>query len=87
MFFLYRAFGEQIEDLRTFDVTSETRDNTSVIILKLRLTLQVILPARANLVILSLSAPVRNITYVVVWPFLLCVEVVCKVNWPIVLSV
>ena len=31
-----------------FDVTSETRDNTSVIILKLRLTLQVILPARAR---------------------------------------
>ena len=33
-----------------FDVTSETRDNTSVIILKSRLTLLVILPARASLV-------------------------------------
>ena len=33
-----------------FDVTSETWDNTSVIILKSRLTLQVILPARASLV-------------------------------------
>ena len=33
-----------------FDVTSETRDITSVIILKSRLTLLVILPARANLV-------------------------------------
>ena len=37
-----------------FDITSETRDNTSVIILKSRLTLQVILPARASLVIPSL---------------------------------
>ena len=37
-----------------FDVTSETRDNTSVIILKSRLTLQVILPARASLVTPSL---------------------------------
>ena len=36
-----------------FDVTSETRDNTSVI-LKSRLTLQVILSARANLVTPSL---------------------------------
>ena len=33
-----------------FDVTSETRDNTSVIILKSSLTLHVILPARASLV-------------------------------------
>ena len=33
-----------------FDVTSETRDNISAIILKSRLTLQVILPARASLV-------------------------------------
>ena len=48
--FLYRDFGEQIEDPRMFDVTSETRDNTSVIILKSRLTLLVILPARASLV-------------------------------------
>ena len=37
-----------------FDVTSETSDNTSVIILKSRLTLQVILPARASLVTPSL---------------------------------
>ena len=37
-----------------FEVTSETRDNTSVIILKSRLTLQVILPARASLVTPSL---------------------------------
>ncbi len=37
-----------------FDVTSETCDNTSVIILKSRLTLQVILPTRASLVTLSL---------------------------------
>ena len=37
-----------------FDVTSETRDNTSVIILKSRLTLPVILPARASLVTPSL---------------------------------
>ena len=37
--FLYRDFGEQIEDPRMFDVTSETRDNSSVIILKSRLTL------------------------------------------------
>ena len=33
-----------------FDVTSETCDNTSVIILKSRLALQVILPARTSLV-------------------------------------
>ena len=33
-----------------FDVTSETRDDTSVIILKSRLTLLVILPARSSLV-------------------------------------
>ena len=38
-----------------FDVTSETRDNTSVIILKSRLTLPVILPARASLVTPLLS--------------------------------
>ena len=37
-----------------FDVTSETRDITSVIILKSRLTLLVILPARASLVTPSL---------------------------------
>ena len=37
-----------------FDVTRETRDNTSVIILKSRLTLQVILSARASLVTPSL---------------------------------
>ena len=37
-----------------FDVTSETRDDRSVIILKSRLTLQVILPARACLVTPSL---------------------------------
>ena len=37
-----------------FDVTCETRDNTSVIILKSRLNLQVILPARAGLVTPSL---------------------------------
>ena len=58
--FLYRDFGEQIEDPRMFDVTSETRDNTSVIILKSRLALQVILPACASLVTPSLiddSAP------------------------------
>ena len=30
--FLYRDFGERIEDPRMFDVTSETRDNTSVIV-------------------------------------------------------
>ena len=52
--FLYRDFGEQIEDPRMFDVTSETRDITSVIILRSRLTLQVILPARASLVTPSL---------------------------------
>ena len=52
--FLYRDFGEQIEDPRMFDVTSETRDSSSVIILKSRLTLQVILPARASLVTPSL---------------------------------
>ena len=52
--FLYRDFGEQIEDPRMFDVTSETHDDTSVIILKSRLTLQVILPACASLVIPSL---------------------------------
>ena len=52
--FLYRDFGEQIEDRRMFDVTSETRDNTSVIISKSRLNLQVILPARASLVTSSL---------------------------------
>ena len=33
-----------------FDVTSETRDITSVIIFKSRLTLQVILPAHVSLV-------------------------------------
>ena len=37
-----------------FDVTSETRDIISVIILKSRLILQVILPARASLVTPSL---------------------------------
>ena len=37
-----------------FDVTSETRDKTSVIILKSRLTLLVILPAHASLMTLSL---------------------------------
>ena len=37
-----------------FDVTSETRDDTSVIILNSRLTLQVILLARASLVTPSL---------------------------------
>ena len=37
-----------------FDVTSEICDDTSVNILKSRLTLQVHLPARASLVILSL---------------------------------
>ena len=47
-----------------FDVTSETRDNTSVIILKSRLTLQVILPARASLMTPSLidDSALRNIT-------------------------
>ena len=52
--FLYRDFGEQIEDLQMFDVTSETRDITSVIIFKSRLTLQVILPARISLMTPSL---------------------------------
>ena len=37
-----------------FDVSSETRDDTSVIILKSRLTLKVTLPARASLVTPSL---------------------------------
>ena len=37
-----------------FDVTSETRDDTSVIISKSRLTLQVIQPERASLVTPSL---------------------------------
>ena len=37
-----------------FDITSETRDNTSVIILKSRPILQVILSARASLVTPSL---------------------------------
>ena len=37
-----------------FDVTSETRDDTSVIISKSRLILQVILPARTSLVSPSL---------------------------------
>ena len=37
-----------------FDVTNETHDNTSVIILKSRLTLQVILLAHASLVTPSL---------------------------------
>ncbi len=39
---------------KILDVTSETRDNTSVIILKSRLTLRVILLARAGLVTPSL---------------------------------
>ena len=52
--FLYRDFGEQIEDPQMLHVTSETRDSSSVIILKSRLTLQVILPARASLVTPSL---------------------------------
>ena len=52
--FLYRDFGEQIEDPRMFVVTNETRDDLSVIILKSRQTLQVILPARASLVTPSL---------------------------------
>ncbi len=54
LIFLYSDFREQIEDPRMFDVTSETRDNSSVIILKSRLTWQVILPARASLVTPSL---------------------------------
>ena len=37
-----------------FDVTGETHDNTIVIILKSRLTLQVILPALSSLVTPSL---------------------------------
>ena len=37
-----------------FDITSETRDNTSVVILKSKLTLQVILPARTSLMTPSL---------------------------------
>ena len=37
-----------------FDVTIERRDNSSVIILESRLTLLVILPARASLVTPSL---------------------------------
>ena len=37
-----------------FDVVSETRDDTSAIILKSHLTLLVILPARASLVTPSL---------------------------------
>ena len=47
-----------------FDVTIETRDNSSVIILKSRLSLQVILPARASLVTPSLidDSAVSNIT-------------------------
>ena len=52
--FLYGDIGEQIEDPGMFDVTSETRDDSSVIILKSRLTLQVILPVRASLVTPSL---------------------------------
>ena len=48
--FLYRDFGEQIEDHRMFDVTCETRDITFVIILKSRQILQVILLANASLV-------------------------------------
>ena len=52
--FLYRDFGEQIEDSRMFDVTSETHIKW-VIILKPRLTLQVILPAHASFVTPSLS--------------------------------
>ncbi len=75
--FLYRDFEEQIEDPRMFDVTNETRktrDNSCVIILKSRLSLQVILPARARFVTFSLidgsrcvrvvstTAPVLNIT-------------------------
>ena len=52
--FLYRDFGEQIKDPRMFDVTSETRDSSFVIILKSCLTLQVMLPACANLVTPSL---------------------------------
>ena len=39
-YLLYRDFGEQIEDPRMFDVTSETRDDTSVIILKSRLCMR-----------------------------------------------
>ena len=54
LIFLYRDFGEQIEDPRMFDVTRETRDDTSVIILKSHLILQFILPARASLVTPSL---------------------------------
>ena len=52
--FLYRDFGEQIEDPRMFYITCEKHDYTSVIILKSRLTLQVILSARASLVTPSL---------------------------------
>ena len=56
--FLYRDFGERIEDPRMFYCHQwsyrETRDYLSAIILKSHLTLQVILPARASLVTPSL---------------------------------
>ena len=52
--FLYRDFEEQVEDPRMFDVTSETRNSSSVIIFKKSLTLQVILSARASHVTPSL---------------------------------
>ena len=52
--FLNKDLGEQIEDPRMFDVTSETRDSSSVIILRSLLTLRVILPVRASLVTPSL---------------------------------
>ena len=57
-----------------FDVTSKTRDNTSVIILKSRLTLQVILPARTSLVTPSLiDDSARPLYYImtqqVIWNF------------------
>ena len=56
--FLYRDFGERIEDPPMFYFHQwsccETRDYLSVIILKSHLTLQVILPTRASLVTPSL---------------------------------
>ena len=63
-----------------FDVTRETHDNTFVIILKSRLTLQAILPARASLVTPSLiddSARPLYYTYIYIYIYIYVCVCVC----------
>ena len=58
-----------------FDVTSETRDNTPVIILKPRLTLLVILSAHASLVTPSLIDDSARPLYYTKWLYYWSIDV------------